>query len=382
MPRVSEFDAQPDTSSTNLARPPRRLRPPDEFGDSHESDTESATREGLPPSYRMRADRHYIDRMSDSVGVPVRLIPVDRLELGQHADRPSSDALVHSIAAHGVLQPLLVANRDGGYRVIAGRKRLAAAIAAGLKAVPCLIHDIGDADVAAFASAENVRGDAREASDSHSLSLNVADLLQELTADLTRLDRSVALLRHSPGGSVYHRTALDLVAAEAWRAGWLARASAFLVGRRHPTRRRRPLVAIVDQVAQGFEPELRLAGGELRTFTDVGAGVSLDESLGELAISGVVVCGLFLLQDAEQPVIELRASASGDVVTVESTQPSVAMPPELVRLFSEGASAGKGQFAVGLAALLLRAIASQHQGSVEVTAEGGEGSGVRCRFQV
>jgi len=112
------------------------------------------------------------------------------------------------------------------------------------------------------------------------------------------------------------------------------------------------------------------------------AGVSLDESLGELAISGVVVCGLFLLQDAEQPVIELRASASGDVVTVESTQPSVAMPPELVRLFSEGASAGKGQFAVGLAALLLRAIASQHQGSVEVTAEGGEGSGVRCRFQV
>jgi hypothetical protein len=333
----------------------------------------------------MRADRHYIDRMSDSVGVPVRLIPVERLERDPHADHVvggSSDALVHSIAAHGVLQPLLVTKRDGAYRVIAGRKRLTAAMAAGLKAVPCLVHEVGDANLAALASAENVRGDVREAVDAHSLPLNVADLLQEMTAELLRLDRSVALLRHSSGGPVYQKTAVDLVAAQAWRAGWLAGASAFLVGRQRPTRRRRPLAAIVDRVVEGFEPELRLSGGELRSSTEIGAAASLDESLGELALSGLVLCALFLLQDAEQPVVELRASASGDVVTMESAQASVAMPRELERVFSEGAQAGKGQLVVGLAAAMLRAVVSQHRGSVEVIAEGRQGSGVRCQFEI
>lgn len=63
-------------------------------------------------------------------------------------------ALAESIAAEGILQPLVVARMDNGrepldqYLLIAGHRRLAAAEKAGLEEVPCLIrHDlIGEAD--------------------------------------------------------------------------------------------------------------------------------------------------------------------------------------------------------------------------------------------
>src|SRR6185503_19755710 len=59
---------------------------------------------------------------------------------------PDSEAdlstLQQSIGSVGVLQPLLVTLDAGRYRVIAGRNRLRAAMAVGLQAVPCLVHDV------------------------------------------------------------------------------------------------------------------------------------------------------------------------------------------------------------------------------------------------
>ena len=52
----------------------------------------------------------------------------------KHYPEASLQELAEDIRQHGrVLQPLLVQMRGGRYRLIAGRKRLAAAVAAGLR---------------------------------------------------------------------------------------------------------------------------------------------------------------------------------------------------------------------------------------------------------
>src|SRR5262252_9883178 len=91
-------------------------------------------REGLPPSYRMRADAHYVDQLDAPRAMTVQMIAVADID---GADENASPilSLVDSIRRHGVLEPLLVQTRDRRYRLLAGKRRLAAAISAGLHQV-------------------------------------------------------------------------------------------------------------------------------------------------------------------------------------------------------------------------------------------------------
>ena len=65
--------------------------------------------------------------------------------------------LTDSIKAHGVIQPLIGRRRDGGYELIAGERRLRAAIDAGLKTVPVILMDAADRDAAELAIIENIQ---------------------------------------------------------------------------------------------------------------------------------------------------------------------------------------------------------------------------------
>lgn len=133
-----------------------------ESGSDHVVDdtVEEISREGLPREYRMRADRHYVDQLaSSSSGQPVRMIPVTALD-GADAFPPSSGTLrqlIESIRRHGIVHPLLVRRQDARYAVIAGRKRLAAAATLRLAAVPCLVHDVTEAEATVLAEADNLR---------------------------------------------------------------------------------------------------------------------------------------------------------------------------------------------------------------------------------
>ena len=49
--------------------------------------------------------------------------------------------LADSIREHGILQPLLVRERAGGYELVAGERRLRAALLAGLREVPVVLHE-------------------------------------------------------------------------------------------------------------------------------------------------------------------------------------------------------------------------------------------------
>ncbi len=61
-------------------------------------------------------------------------------------DEGKLNELASSIQTHGVLQPILVAPKDDGYEVIAGNRRLKAAIRAGLERIPAIIKPHLDDD--------------------------------------------------------------------------------------------------------------------------------------------------------------------------------------------------------------------------------------------
>jgi ParB-like nuclease domain len=110
---------------------------------------EPPARQGLPPRFKMRHTRHYVDEvLGDTPLRTVREIPVTEIELPEQTEQLEAfDSFESSIRQFGVLEPLLVVRggRSGDhYRVIAGMRRLRAAHRVGLGTVPCLVHDVDD----------------------------------------------------------------------------------------------------------------------------------------------------------------------------------------------------------------------------------------------
>jgi ParB family chromosome partitioning protein len=67
------------------------------------------------------------------------------------------DGLADSIRQHGVLQPLGVARESGGFRVVYGNRRRAAAIQVGLSEVPCVVVDASPDDRLIHQMLENLQ---------------------------------------------------------------------------------------------------------------------------------------------------------------------------------------------------------------------------------
>ena len=89
-------------------------------------------------------------------------IPIDQIERNPYQPRTSfaEEALAElaaSIAAHGVLQPVLVTETLNGYRLVAGERRLRAAQIAGLKRIPALIRQASEQDQLELALVENLQ---------------------------------------------------------------------------------------------------------------------------------------------------------------------------------------------------------------------------------
>ena len=104
-------------------------------------------------------------RDTPNTGTPLALAPADILipEDGLRRTPPSEEAemgFAISVAQLGVLQPILVRGADepGRYRLVAGRRRLRAAIAAGHATIPAVYRsDLSDADATAIEMAENIQ---------------------------------------------------------------------------------------------------------------------------------------------------------------------------------------------------------------------------------
>jgi ParB family chromosome partitioning protein len=89
-------------------------------------------------------------------------VPVEVIEHNPYQPRKTFDddelsALRESIRAHGVLQPLVVRQVGDRYQLVAGERRLRAARAAGLAAVPVTVVDFNDQQVLEAALVENIQ---------------------------------------------------------------------------------------------------------------------------------------------------------------------------------------------------------------------------------
>lgn len=75
----------------------------------------------------------------------------------QNFDEAGLRDLADSIRAYGILQPLTVRRAEKGYELIAGERRLRAAVLAGLREVPCLLAQVDERDAGFLALIENLQ---------------------------------------------------------------------------------------------------------------------------------------------------------------------------------------------------------------------------------
>lgn len=96
-------------------------------------------------------------------GEDLRELPLDQLQPGRHQPRRNFDGealeeLAHSIAAQGVVQPIVVRpSGDGRYEIVAGERRWRAAKMAGLKSIPAVIRNLDERGAMAVALVENIQ---------------------------------------------------------------------------------------------------------------------------------------------------------------------------------------------------------------------------------
>jgi len=96
----------------------------------------------------------------NSRSVAVELIHPGRYQPRRNFDPENMQALVDSIKAQGILQPLLVRKhpeQEGHFEIVAGERRWRAAQAAQLHEIPVVLRELGDREVLEIALVENVQ---------------------------------------------------------------------------------------------------------------------------------------------------------------------------------------------------------------------------------
>lgn len=89
--------------------------------------------------------------------IPLSRIVRNPYQPRRRVDEEALSRLAESIAAHGVLQPVLVTETASGYELIAGERRVRAAEMAGLQQIPAMVREAAGRDKLALALVENVQ---------------------------------------------------------------------------------------------------------------------------------------------------------------------------------------------------------------------------------
>ena len=89
--------------------------------------------------------------------ISINDIDRDPLQPRQNFNEENIEELAESIRSAGILQPLIVVETEGRYRIIAGERRYRAARKAGLETVPCIVRDMSETDKMEAALIENLQ---------------------------------------------------------------------------------------------------------------------------------------------------------------------------------------------------------------------------------
>lgn len=334
-----------------------------------------AEREGLPRGYRMRADSHYVDQLeSRSQGPAIRLIPTAQIEMADLSSAAGLAALADSIKTHGILQPLLVRRGAGRYQVIAGRKRLTAAVSAGIAEVPCVVHDVDETTAAVLSDADNLKAAPLDGETPAPQPECLHEVLRALSYDLAGMSSLVACLKPAGSSVLQHQATADLLQAQVWRAVWLTGAAAVLTSPYHPGRMK-SVGSILERVRTGLEAEARLTRLRLDVCVAAEAGrVLFDENLG-IAVTGLIFAALTWLQGSEAPRIEVRADAAAPgMFKLQVVQRMAPVPGEAVRYFRSTEPVRTGDLVTTLGLLAAKRFAGACRGTIEFTEIGRGGS--------
>ncbi len=93
---------------------------------------------------------------------PDMFVPIERVAANPDQPRRRFDAdllndLAASIKEKGIIQPLIVRRKGGGYEIVAGERRWRAAQQANLHEIPVIIRDFDDTEVLEIAIIENIQ---------------------------------------------------------------------------------------------------------------------------------------------------------------------------------------------------------------------------------
>ena len=91
------------------------------------------------------------------IEIPVEQIAPNPYQPRQDFPQPELLSLAASIKADGILQPLSVRRRGDRFELVAGERRLRAAILAGLATVPCIVTEVSDRNSALLSLVENIQ---------------------------------------------------------------------------------------------------------------------------------------------------------------------------------------------------------------------------------
>lgn len=91
----------------------------------------------------------------------VQYLKIEEIKFNPYQPRENPEAdiseMVNSVKQRGILQPILVRRKEGGYELIAGERRLRAAKEAGLVVIPAVIKEISESEALELALIENLQ---------------------------------------------------------------------------------------------------------------------------------------------------------------------------------------------------------------------------------
>ena len=101
-------------------------------------------------------------------------------------DEQALNELAESVKTYGIVQPIIVKEKDGRFIIVAGERRWRAARMAGLKTIPCIVKDYSKQEISEIAIIENLQREDLNPIESARAIKNLIDefnLTQEDVAD-------------------------------------------------------------------------------------------------------------------------------------------------------------------------------------------------------
>jgi hypothetical protein len=203
--------------------------------------------------------------------------------------------------------------------------------------------------------------------------------MQALAGDVAGMTPLLDMLRRPGGADPFQlRTIVDLLQAQAWRAAWLANASALAAQPYRPAQSR-TVGAAVDRVTAAFEREARLTRMQLEVaISPDAARIEFDEQLAT-AIAALILVTLSWMPHCDAPRIEVRADAlTGRTLKLQVVQRAVPAPDDAARYFRSVDPLRPPDPRIATAVAAARTFFAQHGGTLEITPIGGSGTVIQA----